>query len=144
MKPRGCECGHKMVLGPYERRTTVGAHVVVDKLVQAYVCEDDCGHMEMTMTEWMAHEKRVARAVLLRVNLPDLGSIRFARKALGMTQKMLAEEFDIASETVSRWENGALPLPRVYRIALAGMLVEEDDTESVFLVNSSPAPPSEG
>jgi transcriptional regulator with XRE-family HTH domain len=43
------------------------------------------------------------------------------RKAKGYTQADLAREFDVDVITVSRWERGAVEIPRLAELALSAM-----------------------
>jgi transcriptional regulator with XRE-family HTH domain len=47
------------------------------------------------------------------------------RSALGWTQKQLAEALGVKPNTVTRWENGVLPVPVYVPLALATLEREQ-------------------
>jgi predicted transcriptional regulator len=71
-------------------------------------------------------ELRSAQVVLHEAPELDPAALRFARKALGLTQTDLAKKLSLTQETISRHETGALRAPNEYRYALAGLLAHED------------------
>lgn len=70
-------------------------------------------------------------------------AFRFMRKAIGLRAADLAELLGVAPATVSRWENGRMPVePRTF--ALLGRIVRdrlagEDDTEELLRAVHRPA-----
>ena len=56
----------------------------------------------------------------------DGAELRRRRRALGLTQQQLAERLDVARETVTRWETGALAIesPGMLHYALLGLACE--------------------
>jgi putative zinc finger/helix-turn-helix YgiT family protein len=52
-------------------------------------------------------EGRVEEALRAKAGLLEPGAIRSLRESLGLTQKQLAEDLQIAESTLSRWETGA-------------------------------------
>ena len=56
----------------------------------------------------------------------DPTALKFARKALGLTQAELAKKLGLTQETISRHETGTMPAPAEYRFALAGLLAHEE------------------
>ena len=87
------------------------------------------------------YERRAAVVVLSEVAEVGGAEIRFARKALGLTQARLAALLEVAPETVSRWETGAETMSRVSRLAL--LAVVRDPRGLARLEKDEPARPSE-
>jgi transcriptional regulator with XRE-family HTH domain len=54
----------------------------------------------------------------------------YARGQLGLTVRALARELDVAPSTVSRWESGAQPIPRLAECAVNWLLVRQTANES--------------
>lgn len=70
----------------------------------------------------------IAAAALSLASMPyklNANEIKFCRKALGYSSKRLAEELDIAPETVSRWENEKQPIGAAQERILRMKLVSE-------------------
>jgi putative zinc finger/helix-turn-helix YgiT family protein len=74
---------------------------------------DDLHRFELSVARWLADSG---------VRSPD--TFRFMRKALGMRAVDLGKLLDIAAETISRWENGAMPV-ETRAFALLGALVAD-------------------
>ena len=64
-----------------------------------------CGHSTVNGPAAVRFDLLVA-AELVKRGLRSGDSFRFMRKALGMKAIEIAEAFNVAPETVSRWENG--------------------------------------
>lgn len=62
--------------------------------------------------------------------------LRAARDHLRLTQRQLADAIDYRAETVSRWENDAEPIPKVARVAVAGMVGSLTATEAQTLIGA--------
>jgi transcriptional regulator with XRE-family HTH domain len=69
----------------------------------------------------MAKMERGNACAMIRVVMTG-GRLRYARKALGLTQVRLGELLGYAGETVSRWENDQAEVPPVVRLAMIGLL----------------------
>ena len=106
-------------------KTKIGAHVIVDHSVQLPVC-DECGDYVIPANVLEAVELRAALIALkeLPVNGPVL---RFTRKALGLTQKQLAETLGAAPESISRWERGEREMEKWVHNAMLGLVHERLD-----------------
>jgi len=62
----------------------------------------------------------------------DGGALKFARKAMGLTQDSLARALEVKPETISRWETGAAPVSRSTQLAVLGLLRTSDDAPQRF------------
>lgn len=58
------------------------------------------------------------------------GTFKAIRKALGFKSVALAHLLDVTPETISRWESGALPMPRPAWLVVAAMLTDAMDGHS--------------
>lgn len=98
-------------LRDYRADTILGLpNVVVRNHAVEYVCEQ-CGETAGTVVDDI--EGLEAAAALERIKNPVRLSgveIRFLRMALRMRARELADALKIRSETVSRWENGHVPM----------------------------------
>jgi len=114
------ECGAPLGNGPHVKRTRVGRYRVEDDSQALPVCPN--GHAELSTEDLAGYERRAAVVVLSEA--ADIGGaeIRFARKALGLTQASLAALLDVAPETISRWETGSEAMSRVSRLALLAVV----------------------
>lgn len=63
-------------------------------------------------------ELTAARAVLAHAESIVGDELKFARKAIGLSQVELGALLDVTNETVSRWETGAEPIRRVTQLVL--------------------------
>ncbi len=110
----------------FERRTVelctkVGEHSVLDRSVTRPVCTH-CG--EFTVPA-QALEKVELRAVVVAFTEAATVSgamLRFARKALGMTQGDLAERIGATPESLSRWEREERPMEPWVALAVLGLV----------------------
>jgi DNA-binding transcriptional regulator YiaG len=114
------ECGAALTKRRHVKRTRVGRYRVEDDSQALPTCEN--GHVELTTDDLAEYERRAAVVVLSEA--ADIGGaeVRFARKALGLTQARLATLLDVAPETVSRWETGSEVMSRVSRLALLAVV----------------------
>jgi type I restriction enzyme M protein len=53
---------------------------------------------------------------------------RAIRASLDLTQEQLATRFGMKRNTITRWEAGILPLPKIAVWAIKGLLAEERGT----------------
>jgi|HigsolmetaAR202D_1030399.scaffolds.fasta_scaffold13956_1 putative zinc finger/helix-turn-helix YgiT family protein len=69
---------------------------------------------------------------------------RFLRKAIGTSAKDLAAMFDVAPETISRWERGEREVDGLAWVALAGLVRERiagrDDVKKILEAMRKPTP----
>ncbi|MGH7268807.1 MAG: helix-turn-helix domain-containing protein [Polyangiaceae bacterium] len=89
------------------------------------------------MDQLAEYERRAAVVVLSDVADVGGAEIRFARKALGLTQARLASLLEVAPETVSRWETGTETMSRVSRLALLAVVRDAGSLER--LAKNEPA-----
>ncbi len=134
------ECGATMTMKPLEHEERVGGFRVLDRATMAMTCEA-CGAVDLSLRDLQVREIRSARIVLL--DRPDAGGAvyKYARKALGLRQVDLASLLCVEPETVSRWENDRMPMPRAEQLAIVALLdVAEHDPESFArMVRGEPA-----
>jgi DNA-binding transcriptional regulator YiaG len=77
---------------------------------------------ELTLRELAGYQRRAVRTVLHSVRGVEPEVLRFARKAIRLTQAELASILGVAAETVSRWETGE-DRPKMHvQLALAYLL----------------------
>jgi transcriptional regulator with XRE-family HTH domain len=83
---------------------------------------------------------------MIFLDLPSVSGavLRYARKALGLTQVALAPCLGVKPETVSRWEADAA-IPRGVQLAMVGLLtaVEHGLMDMVKLQETAGKPPAE-
>ena len=69
--------------------------------------------------------------------------LRFARRAMGLRQKELAELLEVTESTVSKWENGEEPFRRTTQLAIAAIVEQVEafgvDHVKRRLMNRAPA-----
>lgn len=114
----------------HEHEERVGSFKVVDAGCMSLVCET-CQTVDLTLDELQRFERRAARVVLL--DRPDAGGdvYKYARKALGLRQVDLARLLGVEPETVSRWENEHVTMPRAEQLAIVALLdVSEHDPDT--------------
>ncbi len=76
----------------------------------------------LTLRELAGYQRRAARTILRDVREVEPEVLRFARKAIGLTQTQLAELFSVTPETISRWETGKEPFKPAVQLALATLV----------------------
>jgi len=52
------------------------------------------------------------------------GQFRKLRNSIGLSQTKLAQEMGVTLRTVSRWETGEFPIPRIAELALMTVVME--------------------
>lgn len=116
------ECGHQaVVFRGYTHTTAVAGIRVNDATAMAWVC-GKCGFADLTADQISGYERRAA-ALVLRDGRHGTGPVlRFGRKALGLKQEELGLLLATAGETISRYENGKLEIPRAVQLALVALL----------------------
>ena len=119
------ECNTEMVLGTHAIEVRVGRHVVECCTVPHERCPN-CGYYELEATAGEQLELRSVQVVMHELPEVDPTALKFARKALGLTQTELAKKLGLTQETISRHETGTMPAPAEYRYALAGLLAHEE------------------
>jgi DNA-binding transcriptional regulator YiaG len=106
--------GHKQV-------DKVGRYTVENGRGACPVCEK-CGEVVLSLDQLARYQRNAAALVLREAKNIDGAVIKYARKALGLTQTRLAGLLGIASETLSRWETDAAEMPRTTQLALVAVL----------------------
>jgi DNA-binding XRE family transcriptional regulator len=119
------ECKTAMVLGAHPIVTVVGGRSVEIRALNHERCPS-CGYYELAAGAGELLEVQSAIVVMTDVAQPGPKAVRFARKAMGLSQSSLAAELGLTQETISRYETGVLPIPAEYRLALAGLLGREE------------------
>jgi putative zinc finger/helix-turn-helix YgiT family protein len=71
---------------------------------------DKCGYFEVAIPRPDALHRTIAAAVLRKPTLLSGPEFTFLRSELGMTGKALAKALGVVPESISRWENDALPV----------------------------------
>ena len=86
----------------------------------------------LTSEEWGRLELQAAIAVLSSAPSIMGAELKFARKAMGLTQPELAALLDVAVETVCRWEKGAQAetVSKTTQLAVLHLLEHTRDTGS--------------
>lgn len=126
--PTSChECGgEELTVRTVEIETRIGKHKVIDGSVRRPVC-DKCGDFTIPAKTLEKVELRAAIVALSDVAATTGAMIRFARKALGMTQVEFATALDTTGESVSRWEREERPMERWVPLAVKGLLLEKQN-----------------
>lgn len=71
---------------------------------------DKCGYFEVAIPRPDALHRTIAAAVIRKPALLAGPEIAFLRSELGLTGRALAKTLGVVQESVSRWENDALPV----------------------------------
>lgn len=122
MKNRTCpECGGPLVVKVHRHIENVGGTKVVDETAMLPCCVQ-CNNVDLTLKQLAGYERRAAALVLERVIHANGAMLRYARKALGITQPELAKLISHKPETISRWENDKRPVERAEQLALVALL----------------------
>lgn len=112
----------------FERRvvelpTQVGPHTVLDRSVRRPVCLD-CGEFTVPADTLELVELRAALVAFTDAPKITGEMLRFARKALGMTQTDLANRIGATKESVSRWEREERPMEPWVPLTVLGLVRE--------------------
>lgn len=118
------ECGGEK----FEKRTVdvltrVGEHAVLDRSVRRPVCTK-CGEYTIPAETLETLELRAAVCAFEKADKVTGGMLRFARKALDMTQGEFAERIGTSPESVSRWEREERPMEPWVALAVTGLVRE--------------------
>lgn len=120
-------CGGDVSTRIYEHNQMVGRWKVADRSGMAPQC-NECKEPQLTLDDLEGYQLRAVKTAMCDGHVEG-EVIRYARKALGLTQKELAAILGYAHETVSRWENNKEELPRSASQALIGILMRAIDGE---------------
>ena len=115
------ECGGSVVVKKYRHVESVGGIKVSDETALMPQCVE-CGNVDLTLEQLAGYERRAAALVLQNVLHARGSTVRYARKALGLTQSELAKLLDCRSEEVSRWETEKVPIQRSEQLAIVALL----------------------
>ena len=114
--------------------TKIGDGRTTDETITALVCPE--GHYVLSEEQQTIALLRAARCALHDSKDVSAATFRAARKALGLTQAEVAELLGTTAETLSRYENGHLEVPRTVQLAtaeLAGAIERAGgDTEAAW------------
>ncbi len=114
------ECGKPMVFHGYTHKEKVGRNVVTDATGPAWQCA--CGEVELSLDELAGYQRRAAAIVLREAPKVDGVVVKYARRAIGMTQKDLAARIGCEPETLSRYETRTTNVPTQVRLAVVAVL----------------------
>jgi putative zinc finger/helix-turn-helix YgiT family protein len=108
-----CPTCKKGALHPWDGPLTI---VGVNVTVHGEHC-DSCDEILFSDAELERQEKKVA-AVLVERGVRTAKEFKFVRKVAELKATEVAEMLDVAAETISRWESGERPIPRMAAFAL--------------------------
>lgn len=115
------ECGGKdLEPRPYTHVQKVGAFTITDKSGVVPHCPA-CGTPAMNLDDLSVYERAAARTALLEGKY-DGDVVRFARKAIGLTQTQLGDVVGYSAEMISKYENGKETVQKAYALALCSLL----------------------
>lgn len=118
-------CGGKLARRGYQHVTKIAGFTVTDGGGHVLRC-DSCEQPLLASAEVAAYERRAAMQILMLAEKPVPGLVlKFARKALGLRQREMAELLDTNEQQISRWENES-EIDRRLRLAVAGLLALAD------------------
>lgn len=118
------DCSGKLSLSPYKHTQQVGCWTITESSTvwQCLLCHTP----QLSLDDLHAFELRAARAVLSAGKL-DGAVFKYARKALGLTQKELGAALSCAEDAVTQWEAEKEPIPTVAALRLLGLFAWQDD-----------------
>jgi putative zinc finger/helix-turn-helix YgiT family protein len=104
------DCGETVRVTRQPHRYTVHAKWAIT-IADAEVRHcDKCGYFEVAIPRPDALHRTIAAAVIRKPTLLSGPEMAFLRSELGMTSKALAKTLGVVKESVSRWENDAMPM----------------------------------
>jgi DNA-binding transcriptional regulator YiaG len=115
------ECGGPVLTITYRQIENIGGVKVSDETGLMPQCTR-CKNVDLTLDQLAGYERRAAALVLGKAQQANGTMLRYARKALGVTQAELAKLIGHEPETVSRWENDKRPIERAEQLALVALL----------------------
>lgn|SRR5690606_24919247 len=118
----------------YEHSTRVGRFTVVDTATASETLSD--GSPGITGDELSRLERHAALTVLSELDTIEGSELKFARKALGLTQAELALHLGVTPETVCRWETGKEDFKRQTQLAVLRLLDEFERNGNNALIRS--------
>jgi DNA-binding transcriptional regulator YiaG len=128
-KCRECrECGGEAALHSYKHVEKVGRWTVTNASSMAWQCRV-CRAPQLSLDDLQNYQLRAVKTALCE-GKTEGGVLKYARKALGVTQKELGAIIAYNHETVSRWENDKDEMPQAAASALVGVLCRAIDGET--------------
>lgn len=103
-----------------------------------------CGNYEISIPQIEGLHRLIARVLIEKVTRFTGGEVRFLRKRLGWSGSDFAKHMGVTEETVSRWENDAVPIgpqaDRLLRLMVAqGRMTISYPTERLARINPKKA-----
>jgi len=130
-------CGGKMTRRGYQHVTKIAGFTVTDGSGHVLRCEA-CEQPLISSAEAAGYERRAAMQILMTAEKPVPGAVlKYARKALGLRQKEMAELLATNEPQISRWENEP-EIDRRLRLAVAGLLAMAQSGVGVDEVAATP------
>jgi putative zinc finger/helix-turn-helix YgiT family protein len=114
-------CGGSLTTRSYEHVESVAGVKVKDATGFLPQCQK-CGEVELDTRQLAGYQRRAAAVVLRDAKTLPGGAVKYARKALGLSQVDLATLLGIEPETLSRYETERLPIPSASRLAIVALL----------------------
>lgn len=135
-------CGESMVAGHENMPYDIGLpYQITLNGVVVHRCSG-CDEYEVEIPKVEVLHREVALSVAHRRGRLAAGEIRFLRKSLGWSGRDFAERLEVAPETVSRWEHGALKMGERSELVLR-MFVELGDRKENYVLTDEQPPPTE-
>jgi DNA-binding transcriptional regulator YiaG len=122
------ECGGELAFHGYKHTEKVGRWTVTDTSSMAWQCMR-CQLPQLTLDDLQGYQLRAVKTALCSGKFEG-SVVRYARKALGLTQKEIGTVIGYQHETVSRWENDKEEMPRAASVSIVGILCRVIDGES--------------
>lgn len=106
-----------------------------------------CGNFEISIPHIEELHRTIARAIIDKTTRLTGEEVKFLRKSLGWSGVEFAGSMGVAEETVSRWENNAVPIgpqaDRLLRLMVAqGRLTTSYPAERLRLISAKKATPT--
>lgn len=114
------ECGGELAFHSYKHVEKVGRYTITDASSMVWQCLA-CKTPQLTLDDLQGYQLNAAKTALCD-GRHDGPVVRYARKALGLTQKELGLIIDYQHETISRWETDKEAAPGVAMSAVVGVL----------------------
>lgn len=104
------ECGAEMETHRENYRYTIsGLTNIVLKNIEVSQCHE-CGETEVAIPHIETLHRAIALTLIRKRTRLGSEEIRYLRKSLGWSGTDFAKRMGVTSETVSRWENGHIPM----------------------------------
>lgn len=116
-----CRCGGAKNDATYVLEIELDGHSVYSRPAPAQQCEV-CGETSILVRDLGRCEHEVAAAAMAAPHLPSGRTIRFARRALGLSIEALAKRLKVDVDTLRMWEMEQLGITENYQRELASIL----------------------